>query len=53
MEHEDGYCDSCGAEADEAWLTVQGEALCRDCATGALATAVRVAARPEARDDGR
>lgn len=53
MEHEDGYCDACGAAADEAWLTVQGEALCRDCATSTLAVSTRVASKPEARDDGR
>lgn len=53
MRHEDGYCDSCGAEADEAWLTVEGHALCRDCATSTFTAAVRVATKPEARDDGR
>lgn len=53
MNHEDGYCDRCGAELDAAapvTLTVDGEEHCPSCAAGG--PAVR-ATKPEARDDGR
>jgi hypothetical protein len=53
MRHEDGYCDGCGAEAPELWLTMDGLELCRGCAVDEESTAVRVATKPEARDDGR
>jgi hypothetical protein len=54
MQHEDGYCDTCGAElTDVAWLTFDGRENCGPCATSELNGAVRVARKPEARDDGR
>lgn len=55
MEHQDGYCDRCGAMllGVVAWLTFMGEEICHDCATSSLESAVRVARKPEARDDGR
>lgn len=53
MRHEDGYCDACGAEVDEPQLTFDGFALCATCASREPVPTVRVATRPEARDDGR
>jgi RNA polymerase-binding transcription factor DksA len=54
MEHEDGYCDRCGAETpDEAWLRLDGQAWCRSCAESVEASTAIRAKRPEARDDGR
>ena len=33
MEHEDGYCDRCGAElTDVVHLTIDGQELCPTCA---------------------
>ena len=53
VEHEDGFCDECGADMRDfvAQLTVDGRAVCITCATAG--TPIRVAKRPEARDDGR
>lgn len=51
--HEDGYCDECGAELEVAWLTFDGQELCQACAMRELRPSVRVATKPEARDDGR
>lgn len=54
MKHEPGYCDACGAIAGTAWLTIDGDELCEDCARARLAHTVATSARkPEARDDGR
>lgn len=52
QEHEDGYCDRCGAEAPTAWISFGGDELCEDCALTPVA-AIAIARRPEARDDGR
>lgn len=50
---EDGYCDSCGAELNEAWLTVTGETLCPECARDRLSNrGVSVKVREE-RDNER
>jgi hypothetical protein len=52
--HEDGYCDRCGCKlVATAWLTFGGEEFCESCAVGNFTPAVRVATKPEARDDGR
>lgn len=54
-QHEDGYCDECGAEVDVVQLTVEGRELCMECAgivRVTIAPGVRIK-RPEARDDGR
>lgn len=53
MEHEDGFCDDCSAELTEAWLTIDGRALCRGCAIDSLDFKFAKATKPEARDDGR
>jgi hypothetical protein len=53
MKHEDGYCDACGAALGETWLTLSGKEFCRPCAVGGSKPAIRIAAKPEARDDGR
>lgn len=55
MEHEDGFCDECGADMRgfPAQLVIDGRWVCVTCATGVMVTSVRVPAHPEARDDGR
>lgn len=53
MEHEDGYCDRCGCEVENAQLTVTGEAICDDCMMAGGTIAERQATKPMARDDGR
>jgi hypothetical protein len=53
MEHEDGYCDECGADMRgfAAQITLDGRQLCIGCLTPPLR--VTTASKPEARDDGR
>lgn len=52
MEHEDGYCDRCGAETVlEVWLTLDGRALCRACGVAEIGKPWTVL-RPEARENG-
>lgn len=53
MNHEDGYCDACGAELGDAppQLTIEGEALCVACVEAR--PEARHPRHPEARDDGR
>lgn len=53
MQHEDGHCDGCGCEIDVVQLTVDGRELCEACVAGEPAPRVRVASKPEARDDAR
>jgi hypothetical protein len=51
--HEDGYCDRCGCEVDEPQLTVEGLAICAECAASTQRPLAHAARFPEARDDGR
>lgn len=55
MDHEDGFCDECGADMRgfDAWLTIDGRTTCITCATSHLQLRVRIPTKPEARDDGR
>jgi hypothetical protein len=53
MKHEDGYCDECGAQLAYGWLTFDGRELCETCAVAGGNQAVRIPAKPNARDDGR
>lgn len=55
MDHEDGYCDVCGADMRDfvAQLTIDGRAICITCATDQSRAAQQGPRRPEARDDGR
>jgi uncharacterized paraquat-inducible protein A len=53
MEHEDGYCDSCGCQlVDVMQLTIDGDAVCNDCATR-FAEYNRKSRRVERDNDGR
>lgn len=53
MQHEDGYCDDCGAEVDTPQLTLDGRAICDSCLRMENVGKPIGAKRPEARDDGR
>jgi RNA polymerase-binding transcription factor DksA len=53
VDHEDGYCDVCGAEVDTPQLTVDGLAVCEDCVAAQSRVTAKGPLRPEARDDGR
>jgi hypothetical protein len=53
MEHQDGYCDRCGCEVDDVQLTFDGLAICDSCSRNEVYAPIRVAKKPEARDDGR
>lgn len=53
MDHEDGYCDRCGAAlGPTVQLTFDGLEVCDQCAANEPYQPHR-ASKPEARDDGR
>lgn len=51
--YEDGFCDDCGCELTDVFLTSDGRELCVECVTASRIAIGRIATKPGARDDGR